>query len=177
MSESMFAVTRLKSQQQQQQLQQPQQSQQSQQLQQSQQPQQPPQTRQANIDKLCAVVPEVLAKLIRQFPYIFLDDLPPGLPPECPRDHRIKLEPGAQPTVRTQWRLTQPELQELRDQLDYLLSKGFVRPSKSPFAVPILFIPKKDGALRRCIDYRALNRVTIKSCYPVPRADELIDQL
>ncbi|GJP37624.1 hypothetical protein CLOM_g22013, partial [Closterium sp. NIES-68] len=90
---------------------------------------------------------------------------------------RIELEPGAQPTIRTQWRLTQPELQELRDQLDYLLAKGFVQPSTSPFAASILFTPKKDGGLRMCIDYRALNRVTIKSRYPIPRADELIDQL
>ncbi|GJP59615.1 hypothetical protein CLOP_g13138, partial [Closterium sp. NIES-67] len=99
------------------------------------------------------------------------------LPPERDHDHQIELEPGAQLTVRTQWRLTQPELNELRRQLDYLLEKGFVRPSTSPFAAPILFTPQKDGGLRMCIDYRTLNRVTIKSRYPIPRADELIDQL
>ncbi|GJP31878.1 hypothetical protein CLOM_g15523, partial [Closterium sp. NIES-68] len=115
-----------------------------------------------NINKLCDSVP---------------DDLPSGLPPERPQDHKIELEPGAQPTVRTQWRLTQPELQELRNQLDYLLAKGFIRPSTSPFAAPILFTPKKDGGLRMCTDYRALNRVTIKSRYPIPRTDELIDNL
>ncbi|GJP84908.1 hypothetical protein CLOP_g14952, partial [Closterium sp. NIES-67] len=97
--------------------------------------------------------------------------------PKRDHDHKIQLEPGAQPTVRTQWRLTQPELDELRRQLDYLLEKGFDRPSTSLFAAPILFTPKKDGGLRMCIDYRALNRVTIKSRYPIPRADELIDQL
>ncbi|GJP74531.1 hypothetical protein CLOP_g5095 [Closterium sp. NIES-67] len=92
-------------------------------------------------------------------------------------DHKIELEPGAQPTVRTQWRLTQPELQQLRNQLDYLLVKGFIRPSTSPFAAPILFTPKKDGRLRMCMDYRALNRVTIKSRYPIPHTDEMIDNL
>ncbi|GJP84276.1 hypothetical protein CLOP_g14339 [Closterium sp. NIES-67] len=66
---------------------------------------------------------------------------------------------------------------ELRNQLDYLLAKGFIRPSTSPFATPILFTPKKDGGLRMCTDYRALNRVTIKSRYPIPRTDELIDNL
>ncbi|GJP47701.1 hypothetical protein CLOM_g6873 [Closterium sp. NIES-68] len=131
----------------------------------------------ADIDKLCAAVPDELATLIRKHADIFLDDLPLGLPPERDHDHTIQLEPGAQPTVRTQWRLNQPELEELRRQLDYLLEKGFVRPSTSPFAAPILFTPKKDGGLRMCIDYRALNRVTIKSRYPIPRADELIDQL
>ncbi|GJP48692.1 hypothetical protein CLOM_g7975, partial [Closterium sp. NIES-68] len=84
---------------------------------------------------------------------------------------------SAQPTVRTQWRLTQPELHELRNQLDYLLAKEFIRPSTSPFTAPIIFTPKKDGGLRMCMDYRALNRVTIKSCYPISRTDELIDNL
>ncbi|GJP78092.1 hypothetical protein CLOP_g8418, partial [Closterium sp. NIES-67] len=64
--------------------------------------------------------------------------LPSGLPPKQPQDHKIELEPGAQPTVHTQWRLTQPELQEPRNQLDYLMAKGFIRPSTSPFAAPIL---------------------------------------
>ncbi|GJP64261.1 hypothetical protein CLOP_g21270 [Closterium sp. NIES-67] len=73
--------------------------------------------------------------------------------------------------------VVQPELQELRDQMDYLLAKGFVRPSSSPFATLIMFTPKKDGDLQMCIDYRALNRVTIKSRYPIPHADELIEQL
>ncbi|GJP80063.1 hypothetical protein CLOP_g10298 [Closterium sp. NIES-67] len=130
-----------------------------------------------DINKLCASVPDDLAKIIREYPEIFPDDLPSGLPPERPQDHKIELEPGAQPTARTQWRLTQPELQELRNQLDYLLAKGFIRPSTSPFAAPILFTPKKDGGLRMCTDYRALNRVTIKSRYPIPRTDELIDNL
>ncbi|CAI7879661.1 unnamed protein product, partial [Closterium sp. NIES-53] len=103
-----------------------------------------------DIEKLCAAVPPDLAELIRQYPDIFPDDLPPGLPPERPEDHKIQLEPGAQPTVRTH---------------------------TSPFAAPIIFTPKKDGGLRMCIDYRALNRVTIKSRYPIPRTDDLLDQL
>ncbi|GJP82049.1 hypothetical protein CLOP_g12174, partial [Closterium sp. NIES-67] len=130
-----------------------------------------------DINKLCDSVPDDLAKIIREYPEIFPDDLPSGLPPERPQDHKIELEPGAQPTVSTQWRLTQPKLQELRNQLDYLLAKGFIRPSTSPFAAPILFTPKKDSGLRMCTDYHALNRVTIKSCYPIPRTDELIDNL
>ncbi|GJP32116.1 hypothetical protein CLOM_g16649, partial [Closterium sp. NIES-68] len=116
-----------------------------------------------------------LAMVIRKHADIFPDDLPAGLPPE--RDHKIELEPGAQPTVRTQWRLTQPKLDELQRQLDYLLEKGFVYPNTSPFAAPILFTPKKDGGLQMCIDNHALNRIAIKSRYTIPRANELIDQL
>ncbi|GJP63570.1 hypothetical protein CLOP_g20632 [Closterium sp. NIES-67] len=130
-----------------------------------------------DINKLCASVPDDLAKIIREYPDIFPDDLPSGLPPERPQDHKIELEPGMQPTVRTQWRLTQPELHELRNQLDYLLAKGFIRPSTSPFAAPIWFTPKRDGGLCMCTDYRALNWVTIKSRYPIARKGELIDKL
>ncbi|CAI7838754.1 unnamed protein product [Closterium sp. NIES-54] len=115
--------------------------------------------------------------LLFAYPDIFPDDLPLGLPPERPEDHKIQLELGAQPTVRTQWRLTQPELEELRSLIDALLERGFIRDSTSPFAAPILFTPKKDGGLRMCIDYRALNRVKIKSRYPIPRTDNLLDQL
>ncbi|GJP54379.1 hypothetical protein CLOM_g13473 [Closterium sp. NIES-68] len=117
-----------------------------------------------DIDKLCAAVPDDLAMVIRKHADIFPDDLPSGLPPERDHDHKIELESGAQPTVRTQWRLTQPELDELRRHLDYLLEKGFVRPSTSLFAAPILFTLKKDGSLRMCIDYRALNRQNVISC-------------
>ncbi|GJP41219.1 hypothetical protein CLOM_g889 [Closterium sp. NIES-68] len=130
-----------------------------------------------DITKLCEAVPPDLAKLIRKYPEIFPDDLPAGLPPSRPEDHRIELEPGAQPTVQRQFRLSQPELEELQQQLDYLLTKGFIRPSTSPYAAPILFTPKKDGGFRMCIDYRALNLITIKSRYPIPRADDLLDQL
>ncbi|GJP41072.1 hypothetical protein CLOM_g710 [Closterium sp. NIES-68] len=130
-----------------------------------------------DITKLCEVVPPDLAELIRKYPEIFPDDLPAGLPPSRPEDHRIELEPGAQPTVQRQFRLSQPELEELQQELDYLLTKGFIRPSTSPYATPILFTPKKDGGFRMCIDYRALNRITIKSRYPILRADDLLDQL
>ncbi|CAI7780674.1 unnamed protein product, partial [Closterium sp. NIES-54] len=131
----------------------------------------------SDFQKLLAAVPSELQELLKRFPGIFLDDLPEGLPPQRAHDHRIELEPGAQPTVQRQFRLTQPELDELRKQLDYLLEKKFIRPSSSPFAAPILFTPKRDGGFRMCIDYRALNRVTVKSRYPIPRADERIDQL
>ncbi|GJP58673.1 hypothetical protein CLOP_g2068 [Closterium sp. NIES-67] len=130
-----------------------------------------------DIEKLCKAVPPDLVDLIWKYPEIFPDDLPAGLPPSRPEDHRIELEPGAQPTVQRQFRLSQQELEELQQQLNYLLAKGFIRPSTSPYTAPILFMPKKDGGFRMCIDYRGLNRITIKSRYLIPRADELLDQL
>ncbi|CAI7873960.1 unnamed protein product [Closterium sp. NIES-54] len=132
---------------------------------------------QSDFQKLLAVVPSELQELLKRFPGIFPDDLQEGLPPQRAHDHRIELEPGAQPIVQQQLRLTQPELDELRKQLDYLLEKKIIRSSSSPFAASILFTQKKDGGFRMCIDYRELNRVTVISRYPIPRADELIDQL
>ena len=69
------------------------------------------------------------------------------------------------------------ELRELKDQLQELLSKGFIRPSASPWGAPVLFVKKKDGSFRMCIDYRYLNKVTVKNKYPLPRIDDLFDQL
>ncbi|GJP62218.1 hypothetical protein CLOP_g19306 [Closterium sp. NIES-67] len=126
---------------------------------------------------LYGIAPPDLADLIQKYPKIFLDDLPAGLPSSRPDHHRFELEPGAQPTIHRQFRLSQPELEELQQHLYYLLTKGFISPSTSPYAAPILFTPKKDGGFRMCIDYRALNRITIKSRYPIPRADELLNQL
>ncbi|GJP84645.1 hypothetical protein CLOP_g14695 [Closterium sp. NIES-67] len=113
---------------------------------------------------------------MRKFEKIFPDDQPLGLPPKRPHDHKIELELGEQPTVRSQWRLSQLELMEPRTQMDYLMEKKFIRPSTSPYAAPILFTPKKDGGLRMCTKYHALNKIT-KLRYPIPRVDDLIDQL
>ena len=85
--------------------------------------------------------------------------------------------PGAQPISIPPYRLAPVELKELKKQIDELLAKGFIRPSSSPWGTPALFVPKKDGTLRMCIDYRKLNRVTIKNKYPLPRIDDLFDQL
>ena len=75
------------------------------------------------------------------------------------------------------YRMTPAELKELKEQLRDLLEKGFIRPSTSPWGAPVLFVRKKDGLLRTCIDYRQLNKVTIKNRYPLPRIDDLFDQL
>ena len=103
--------------------------------------------------------------------------LPPGLPPSREVDHKIELVPGSQPTSRPTFRMSAWELAELKKQLEELVKAGFIQPSKSPFGAPILFVKKKDGTMRMCIDYRALNEITIKNKYALPRVDELFDRL
>ena len=101
----------------------------------------------------------------------------PGLPPVRQVDHTIPLIPGATPPNRPMFRLSPKEHQEVVDHIKSLLALGLIEPSSSPFGSPILFVPKKDGTLRMCIDYRALNKVTVKNKYPLPRIDDLLDQL
>ncbi|KAI3717497.1 hypothetical protein L1987_69148 [Smallanthus sonchifolius] len=114
--------------------------------------------------------------VIQDFPEVFPDDLP-GLPPVRQVEFRIDLVPGANPIAKSPYRLAPSELQELSSQLQELLDKGFIRPSFSPWGAPVLFVKKKDGTFRMCIDYRELNKLTTKNRYPLPRIDDLFDQL
>ncbi|KAI3670385.1 hypothetical protein L1987_87976 [Smallanthus sonchifolius] len=114
--------------------------------------------------------------IIREFPEVFPNDLP-GLPPVREVKFRIDLVPGANPVAKAPYRLAPSELQELASQLQELADKGFIRPSHSPWGAPVLFVKKKDGSFRMCIDYRELNKLTIKNRYPLPRIDDLFDQL
>ncbi|KAI3815620.1 hypothetical protein L1987_15297 [Smallanthus sonchifolius] len=114
--------------------------------------------------------------IIRDFPEVFPEDLP-GLPPPRQVKFRIDLVPGATPVAKAPYRLAPSEMQELASQLQELSSKGFIRPSHSPWGAPVLFVKKKDGSFRMCIDYRELNKLTIKNRYPLPRIDDLFDQL
>ncbi|GJV35591.1 putative reverse transcriptase domain-containing protein [Tanacetum coccineum] len=114
--------------------------------------------------------------VIQDFPKVFLDELP-GLPPPRQVEYRIDLIPGVAPVARAPYRLAPSEKKELSKQLQELSEKGFIRPSSSPWGAPILFVKKKDGSFRMCIDYRELNKLTIKNRYPLPRIDDLFDQL
>ena len=101
-----------------------------------------------------------------------------GMPPDRGVGHTIPLLPGDhKPPARPLYRLSPLELQEVRSQVTDLLAKGLIEPSTSPYAAPILFVKKNDGSLRMCIDYRALNRITVRNQYPLPRIDDLLDQL
>ncbi|KAL0555978.1 hypothetical protein IC582_004481 [Cucumis melo] len=114
--------------------------------------------------------------VVREYPDVFPDELP-GLPPPREIDFAIELEPGTAPISRAPYRMAPTELKELKVQLQKLLDKGFIRPSVSPWGVPVLFVKKKDGSMRLGIDYRELNKVTVKNRYPLPRIDDLFDQL
>ena len=114
--------------------------------------------------------------VVREFPNVFPEELP-GILLEREVDLAIEIVPGTVPMSRAPYRMAPTELKELKSQLQELLDKGFIRPSVSPWGAPVLFVKKKDGTLRMCIDYRQINKVTVKNKYPFPRIEDLFDQL
>ena len=124
----------------------------------------------AEIGKKGTLVDEI--PIVREFP----DDIV-GLPLDKEVEFTIDLIPGTEPISIPPYRMAPTELRELKAQLEELLSKGFIRPSISPWGAPVLIVKKKNGSLRLCIDYKQLNRVTIRNQYPLPRIDELFDYL
>ncbi|KAL0559002.1 hypothetical protein IC582_003591 [Cucumis melo] len=114
--------------------------------------------------------------VVRDYPDVFPEELP-GLPPHREVEFAIELEPDTVPISRAPYRMAPAELKELKVQLQEFLDKGFIRPSVSTWGAPVLFVKKKDGSMRLCIDYRELNKVTVKNRYPLPRIDDLFDQL
>ncbi|GBG71078.1 hypothetical protein CBR_g8377 [Chara braunii] len=115
-----------------------------------------------------------IAKLLEEF--TDLAKPPTGVVPR-PIQHRIEIEPGSRTPKGAVYRMSPRELEELRKQLDELLEKGWIRPSSSPFGTPVLFVPKKEGELRMCIDYKGLNAITVKNAEPLPRIDDLLDRV
>ena len=114
--------------------------------------------------------------VVREFLDVFPKELP-GIPLEMEVDLSIEIVLGTAPVSRAPYRMAPAELKELKVQLQELLDKGFVRPSVSPWGTPILFLKKKYGTLRMCIDYRHINKVTVKNKYSLPRIKDLFDRL
>ncbi|GJW06254.1 putative reverse transcriptase domain-containing protein [Tanacetum coccineum] len=114
--------------------------------------------------------------IVQEFPEVFPEDLP-RLPPARQVKFQIDLVLGAVPVARAPYRLAPAEMQELSTQLKELSDRGFIRPSSSPWGAPVLFVKKKDGSFLMCIGYRELNKLTVKNRYPLPRIDDLFDQL
>jgi hypothetical protein len=97
------------------------------------------------------------------------------MPPDRDIEFVIELKPGTTPIYKTPYRMTTPELAKLKEHIKELLEKGFIHPSSSQWGASVIFVPKKDGTQRLCIDYYALNEVTVKNKYPLPRIDDLFD--
>jgi hypothetical protein len=113
---------------------------------------------------------------VKEYLDVFLEELP-GMPPHREIEFVIDLAPGTTPIAKRPYRMAVTELAELKKQLNELEQKGYIKPSSSPWGAPVLFVKKKDGSMRLCVDYRALNDVTVKNKYLLPRIDDLFDQL
>src|ERR1700735_3026279 len=120
---------------------------------------------------------EAIPEEYRQYDALFKETLETGLPEHSRWDHEITLQPSKEPKFHKIYNLNETQLQALREYLDENLKKGYIRPSQSPAGYPILFVPKKNGKLRLCVDYRQLNDITIKNRYPLPLISELRDRL
>jgi hypothetical protein len=114
--------------------------------------------------------------VVQDFPDVFSEELP-GMPPDRDIEFLIELLPRRPPISKRPYRMPVNELVELKKQIAELHAKGFIRPSSSPWGAPVLFVLKKDGTQQMCIDYRSLNEVTIKNKYPLPRIEDLFDQM
>ena len=120
---------------------------------------------------------QLQSHVLEQFPSLFPDQLPSEIPPKDRLQHPIDLYPNSKIPPRRLYRQTTPELEETKKQLQEYLSAGHIRPSTSAFGAPVLLVRKKDRSMRMCIDYRALNNITIKNCFPLLRIDDLHDRL
>ena len=130
-----------------------------------------------SIDPMGDPMPMEVKRVLDEFKDVMPLKLPKKLPPRREEDHKIELEPGAKPPTMGPYRMAPPELEELRRQMKELLDARFVQPSKAPYGAPVLFQKKHDGSLRMYIDYRALNKVTVKNKYSIPLINDLFDQL
>jgi hypothetical protein len=115
-------------------------------------------------------------RMVRDFPDVFPEELP-GIPPDREVEFFIDLLPGTAPISKRPYRMSVEELKELKKQLTELQEAGYICPSSSPWGAPVLFVQKKDGSQRMCVDYRSLNGVTVKNKYRLPNIDDLFDQM
>ncbi|XP_019059507.1 PREDICTED: uncharacterized protein LOC109117175 [Tarenaya hassleriana] len=122
-------------------------------------------------------LPFEITRILERFKDVFPEETPPGLPPTRGIEHQIDLIPGTPLPNRPAYRMNPEETKELQKQVQELLEKGYIRESLSPCAVPVLLVPKKDGTWRMCVDCRAINNITVKYRHPIPRFDDMLDEL
>jgi len=115
--------------------------------------------------------------LLEQFSYVFLEDIPYGLPPKRTIQHHINLISGAILPNKLTYRMNPKETMEIQRQVEELIVKGLVRENLTPCAMPLLLIPNKDGSMRMCVDSRAINEITIKYRHHIPRLEDMLDEL
>jgi hypothetical protein len=121
--------------------------------------------------------PKCIKRVLDEFPYVMLTKLPNELPLRRQVDHVIKVMLEVAPPTKGPYQMSHEELKELKVQLEELLAKGYIKLNKSTYGAPVLFLHKKDGMLRMFVNYRTLNKVTMKNRYPLSRIDDLFDQL
>jgi hypothetical protein len=122
-------------------------------------------------------IKRILDEFLDEFVDVMPEELFEDLPPRRRIDHAIEVMPGVAPLAKAPYRMSHEELKEFKVQLEQPLTKGYIKPSKSPYGAPAFFVHKKDRTLRRCVDYRAFNKATMKNQYPLPQIDNLFDRL
>jgi len=126
---------------------------------------------------LPSTLPSTILNVLQEYEDVFPDEVPPGLPPKRGIEHQIDLVPGASLPNRAAYRTNPEETKEIQRQVEELMKKGYVQESLSPCAVPVLLVPKKDGSWRMCVDCRAINNITVRYRHPIPRLDDMPDEL
>ena len=126
---------------------------------------------------LPSTLPSVVFDVLQEYEDVFPDEVPPGLPPKRGIEHQIDLVTGASLPNHAANRANLEETKEIQQQVEELMRKGYVQESLSPCAVPVLLVPKKDGSWRMCVDCRAINNITIRYRHPIPRLDDMLDEL
>ena len=130
-----------------------------------------------NTNELDESLPNVVVSLLQEYKDMFPNNMPNGLPPIRGIEHQINFVPGVTIPNRLAYRSNLEETKELQRKVEELLTKGHMRESMSPCAMSMLLVPKKDGTWRMCVDCRAINNITVKYRHPIPRLDDMLDEL
>ncbi len=123
------------------------------------------------------ISPNCIKQVLDEFLDVMPEELPEDLPPRRRVDHVIEVMPRVAPPAKAPYQMSHEELKEFKIQFKELFTKGYIKPSKLPYGATVLFVQKKDGTLRMCVDYKALNKVTVNNRYPLPQIDDLFDRL